>query len=227
LNGLKGGSKMKFEVSGKVLWILEDHPSCQFIYKTLFASKNSLYFFPSINQLFTAIQSRQSSPDLLILDLQLPDGVLTDYLPQALIGDFIREVPTLVVSFLGEIRTMRSWYHEGVFDYVVKPFDSNELIVRLERLLRAKLRNTLLQKKLGLTATEEQIIELFCKSDDLILHKDALKAALWHRVQVVPKTFDVHMSNLRKKLLIIGYALQYVKNDTWKIEESARSKSLS
>lgn len=206
-----------FKIVGKTLIILEDHPSCRFIYEKVLGGKNTLHFITTIEHLLQVIRRTTTYPDLLVLDIKLPDGLLTDYLGTTEMQRFFSRVPTLVVSSLGDGAAMRSCYDQGIFDYLVKPYDSNELLIRLERLLQVQLKNRFLTEQLGLTATEVQIIELFFKKSTLLITKDDLKQKIWQNVNVVAKTYDVHLSNLRKKLLTIGYSIIFSKDHTWKI----------
>lgn len=72
-------------------------------------------------------------PDLVVLDLRLP-GMDGFEVLSRLRGE--RDVPVLVLTALGETRDKLQGFRLGADDYVVKPFDPEELLARVRALLR-------------------------------------------------------------------------------------------
>jgi two-component system response regulator CpxR len=111
---------------------------------------------------------------------------------------------------------------KGADDYVLKPFNPNELLARVRAVLRRARRistkGTVLEtgefrldseerlawrngKRLDLTLSEFDIFEVLVKSEGRSVSRDELAVALYGR-EFIPleRSIDVHISNLRRKL---------------------------
>jgi diguanylate cyclase (GGDEF)-like protein len=77
-------------------------------------------------------------PDLVILDVMMPglDGVATCRLLTA--DERTRDIPVIFVSAKGEVADLREGLEAGAHDYIRKPFNSDELAVRVQAALRLK-----------------------------------------------------------------------------------------
>lgn len=73
-------------------------------------------------------------PDLLIVDLGLPDGDGIDLLRHWRAQG--RDVPVLILTARGTIEDKMAGFQTGTDDYLTKPFDLQELVMRLRALLR-------------------------------------------------------------------------------------------
>ena len=74
------------------------------------------------------------TPDLLLLDMRLPDGSGLDFLG-ALQNDDSNRFPVLVMSAYGEIEDAVSAMKSGASDYLKKPIDLDELMINVEKVL--------------------------------------------------------------------------------------------
>jgi two-component system response regulator MprA len=110
----------------------------------------------------------------------------------------------------------------GCDDYLVKPFALDELVARLQALLRrARLRVTAAEalsyaditldrkswaasrggRPLPLTATEFRLLEHFMRHPEEVLDRDEITTALWGADSPVESNvIDVHVANLRQRL---------------------------
>lgn len=168
------------------------------------------------------IVREQSDLSLLILDLMLPfqsgDMVLQK------IREF-SDIPVIVVSAKSETRSKIDLIRMGADDYITKPFDLDELLVRVEAVLRRYEGNphkqekakTLTYKKLSLdmtsgiaticgktltlTSKEFAILELMLKNPAKLWSKANLFESVWGENYLSDdNTVKVHMSNIRSKL---------------------------
>ncbi len=113
--------------------IVDDEENLAFFLKSALESKN--YFVETVHFLSDARKILQSKfPDLMLLDLNLPDGNGLD------LYRFIKEkglgIPTIVITAHGSIKSAIEALKLGVDDYVVKPFELDEIIVNVEKQLR-------------------------------------------------------------------------------------------
>lgn len=163
---------------------------------------------------------KQNEFSLIILDLMLPgmsgEEVLYKIRQESL-------VPVICVSAKDDIKTRVELIHNGADDYIVKPFDNNELLVRIEALLRrnntqASSLNKILKfkdiemnvdnhevsvkgKNITLTKREYAILELLMSNPKKVFSKNNIFESVWNEYYLAEdNAVNVHISNIRFKL---------------------------
>jgi two-component system, OmpR family, response regulator MprA len=162
-------------------------------------------------------------PDLVVLDLGLPgmDGVevcrrlRTD-------GD----VPILILTARAETEDRVTGLDSGADDYLVKPFERQELLARIRALLRrrpprgaASLEVADLtlnpdtrevrrgEREIELTNREFELLEFLIRNERLVVSRERLLDEVWgYDPMAATNTIDVFISNLRRKLEADGEA---------------------
>lgn len=166
---------------------------------------------------------------LIILDLMLPfksgDSVLFSIREKS-------DVPVIVVSAKDMVRTKVEIMRLGADDYITKPFDLDELLVRVEAILRrySKTINSNIESnesckdsieykkmvinpeeksvfvdgnKLDVTSKEYFILELLVKNPNKLFSKSNLYESVWNEPYFAEdNTLKVHMSNIRNKIKV-------------------------
>jgi two-component system response regulator MprA len=158
-------------------------------------------------------------PDIMVLDVMMPgmDGLS--------LCKLVREnssLPILMLTARDSVPDRVAGLEAGADDYLVKPFDLDELVARI----RALLRRTRLDvaeherlsyadlsldrklwaasrggKALSLTATEFRLLEQFMRRPEQVLTRDDIIAALWGEDRPAESNVvDVHVASLRQKL---------------------------
>jgi len=164
----------------------------------------------------------RSVPDLVLLDLMLPDidGLEVCRLLRQR-ADWAA-VPVIMVTAKGEESDKILGLELGADDYVTKPFSAKELVARVKSVLRRKRgpaepprlevgdrltidldKHEILVKgrKVDLTSTEFRILRLLASRIGRVFTRDQILDYLWgHEKIVVDRTVDVHIRNLREKL---------------------------
>jgi len=79
---------------------------------------------------------QDSWPDLLVLDLRLPDGSGLDFLTEVRYED--EDLPILVITAFGSLRGAVEAMQAGAYDYVAKPFDLDDLLLTARRALETR-----------------------------------------------------------------------------------------
>ena len=157
-------------------------------------------------------------PDLIVLDLGLPrlDGV--DVARRLLEdGD---EVPILMLTARDALESRVEGLDVGADDYLVKPFERQELLARMRALLRrrpprgmAPLRVADLmlnpdthevsrgERKIELTQREFELLEYLMRNERLVISRQKLLDEVWgYDPFSITNTIEVFVSNLRRKL---------------------------
>lgn len=175
---------------------------------------------------------RSGSYDLLILDLMLPyksgDAVLQE------LRSF-SSLPAIVISAKDTVQNKLDLFHLGADDYLTKPFDLDEVLVRVEAVLRrcgsSKTQRApeILQagklavdtesktasvdgQELELTAKEYGILELLMRYPHKVFSKANLFESIWNEEYACEdNTLNMHMSNLRNKLKAADPETEYIK----------------
>ncbi|WP_104732262.1 copper response regulator transcription factor CrdR [Helicobacter salomonis] len=153
----------------------------------------------------------QESFDLLVLDVQLPGSANFETLQ--VVRELEIQAPVVVISVLGDIASLRKAFRIGASDYLKKPFDLEELQVRIERLLVAQkitinahthYENGVLcvgTERFFLTSKERQLLEFFLQHPHQVLSSDQIIANVWsYESGVDHSTLRTYIKNLRKLL---------------------------
>ena len=161
---------------------------------------------------------RRGPPDLILLDVMLPDGDGRD-LAREIRRD--SDVPIVMLTARGEEIDRVLGLELGADDYVVKPFSSRELTARIRAIMRrgrapekdAPIENGALRldpvsrtvtkdgDQIELAAREFDLLHLLMASPGEVLRRERIMDEVWDPHWFGPtKTLDVHISWLRKKI---------------------------
>ncbi len=160
--------------------------------------------------------------DAVILDIMLPkmDGI---QVLQKLRAEGV-STPVMMLTAKGEKEDRIKGFNTGADDYLPKPFDPDELLARIQAMLRRSgdYHPTNLSfgdvtldcgkgmlrcgdKSERLSGKEFQVMELFLRSPKVILSADRIMERVWGwDAEAEINVVWVHISNLRKKLAAIG-----------------------
>lgn len=160
---------------------------------------------------------RQGSYSLILLDLMLPEKSGEEIIKELRRAD---TTPVIVLSAKGEINNRIELLRLGADDYIIKPFDIDEVLLRIQAVLRRTLqaesreiafgelvirtdarRVFVGEQELVCTATEYAILELLMKNPDRIFSKRMLYEIVTGEDYLQEdNTMNVHVSNLRRKI---------------------------
>ncbi|MBX9863901.1 MAG: response regulator transcription factor [Hyphomicrobium sp.] len=156
--------------------------------------------------------------DLMLLDLNLPDGGGLDLLRS--LRKSGQRIPVIVITARDQIRDRIEGLNSGADDYVLKPFDLDELTARIHSLQRRAdampnprfmignievdlAARTVWREaqEIRLTAREYAVLEYFARRLGAIVSKTKLEEALYEfGAEIESNTVEVYVSRLRKKL---------------------------
>lgn len=168
--------------------------------------------------------------DLILLDLMLPGKSGQDVLK-----DFnnICQIPIIVLTAISDKQTITSLLRLGANDYIVKPFDLEELLARIEVQFRLRSNQTIKKQMLHykditmdletfdvyvgeqlliLSKREFLILQLLMENPKKVFSKQNIYESVWQEVYYGDEnTINVHISNIRKKLQEVNADEDYIE----------------
>ncbi len=221
-----------------LIYIVEDDKNIREIES--FAIKNSGYEVEDFERA-KEFNSRilEKLPDLILLDIMLPDEDGLSILKRLRQLPETRKIPIMLVTAkTTEIDKVRGldW---GADDYLVKPFGVMELISRVKALLRRssgmeeeqciEYKNIVLHVKqhkvtiegeiCELTYKEFKLLKLFLLNAGIVLSRDIIMEKIWGMdYEGESRTLDMHIKTLRRKLKDSGELIKTVRNVGYKLE---------
>src|SRR5215510_10797689 len=166
---------------------------------------------------------RRERPDVVILDIMLPDSDGIEICRGIRSNSDLAHVPVIFLTARASESDRILGLELGANDYVVKPFSVRELIARLRNQLRApatparllrgegleldrdSCRARLHGKLLTLTATEFRLLEFLMSRPGVVFSREQLLDYVWGMDRAVTdRTVDVHILRLRQKIEING-----------------------
>jgi two-component system, OmpR family, catabolic regulation response regulator CreB len=210
-------------MSSPLVLLVEDDPAiARSVVYTL--ERDGLAVSHSLQLLDARRQMALRTPDILILDIGLPDGSGLDWCRQLRSSPASCNLPILLLSAQGEEIDRVLGLEFGADDYVTKPFSPRELLARVRSMLRrsrmlpteapaalssavftidaAGQRVSLNQQPLNLTRREYGLLADLLQHRGRIRSRDALLTSVWGMASdSLDRTVDTHIKTLRAKLL--------------------------
>jgi len=188
---------------------------------------------------------RKHPPDLIVLDLMLPDvdgmevcRTLRQQAPS-------RRIPILMLTAKGDEIDRVVGFEVGADDYVAKPFSPRELVLRIKSILRraGKDRSDILHagriqvfperrqcfvgaKLVPLTAKEFDLLNELINAGGNVLTREALMDRVWgYHGDANSRTLDTHVRRLREKLGPEGNCVETVRGVGYRISDSFQART--
>ena len=160
----------------------------------------------------------QKVPDLILLDINLPDISGFELLKQW------KQIPVICVTARGEIEDRVRGLNGGAEDYIVKPFAVEELVARIQAALRRQHKEQTYYRlgsvevdtakaaarkdgiPVELTTREYELLKVLLENKNIALSRDRLLDLAWGIDYCGDdRTVDVHIRRLRQKLGMEDY----------------------
>lgn len=194
-----------------------------------------------------ALELAKQKPDLVLLDVMLPDMQGTQVCQQLKSSPETKSIPIIMVTARGEEIDRVVGFELGVDDYVVKPFSVRELILRVRAVLKrfatededdeeeesdtlvfggieldqTRYRVFLDGEEVSLTTTEFRLLQTFLTHRGRVQTREALLDDVWGaEVNVTPRTVDTHVKRLREKLDRYGAYIETVRGVGYRFAET-------
>ena len=210
--------------------VIEDNNDIHAILTNLFEKDHEVYSAYSGTEGLTVFE--REKPDLVLLDIMLPgkngDQVLKE------IRRSNSQVPILMLTALGEKSLVSQYLLNGANDYIVKPFNLDEVAARVTVQLRGSQQSqskpageTLIKnirllpdtfeiasgdQSMRLGKKEFQIFQTLLAHPKKIFTKEELYESVWEETYLPgDNTLNAHLSNLRKKLAQLDSSTDYIE----------------
>lgn len=221
-----------------VIYVVEDDSNIREIES--FALKNAGYEVEDFACAATFYKRMECAlPDLILLDIMLPDRDGLEILKGLRARVETRQLPVIMVTAkTTEIDKVKG-LDMGADDYLTKPFGVMELISRVKALIRRSggmQEDTLLQfqdllmdlgkhrvsvqaKPVELTFKEFELLRVLMQNAGIVLQRETLMSKVWGTdYEGESRTLDMHIKTLRQKLGVYGSHIQTVRNVGYRFE---------
>ncbi|EGQ7866254.1 response regulator transcription factor [Vibrio parahaemolyticus] len=204
----------------RVLIVDDDVPLCELLEVVL---QDEGYTVSSVHCGESALQYMEKTPvDLVLLDVMLPNlnGM---QVARRICQRFA--TPILMLTALNDENSMLDGYQAGADQYIGKPFNVAELLMRIKAILRRvgleRQRQTICNTaqsisdqlpSLPLTSTEAELLSHLVKNQGVVISKAELQTeVLKKELSPFDRNLDMHISNIRRKLVEAGLSKQHIK----------------
>jgi two-component system, OmpR family, phosphate regulon response regulator PhoB len=175
---------------------------------------------------------RAARPRLVVLDVMLPGITGFDVLAAIRAQPGLEDLPVLMLTALRDDEDRIKGLSLGVDDYVTKPFNPEELVLRVNAILRragaeaqakeltaGRISINLLSQRaridgkiIDLTPTEYRLLVLLVQQQGRAIERTQLLSDVWAAVpDMQTRTVDVHVQRLRSKLGAIGESVETIR----------------
>jgi two-component system, OmpR family, phosphate regulon response regulator PhoB len=184
--------------------------------------------------------ARDFRPDLILLDLMMPELTGIQLLRMIRSDALLQDTPVILLTAKGETVDKVRGLETGADDYVTKPFDARELLLRVQSLLRrtksaaAKPSTRLVAgdllldierhqvtssgKEIDLTATEFKLLRLLLERKGRVQTREELLADVWnYSPDLETRTVDTHVRRLREKLGASGEVIETIRGVGYRV----------
>lgn len=220
-----------------LIYIVEDDESIREI-ETI-ALKNSNYIvsaFENAKEFYKKLD--KLVPDLILLDVMLPDESGYDIVRKLRKRPATQDIPIIMVTAKTTEMDMIKGLDGGADDYIKKPFSIMELITRVKALLRRTAKEepkllklddlvidherhvvTVNNEPVDLTYKEYELLRLLMGSQGIVMTREVIMRSVWDTdFEGETRTVDMHIKTLRHKLGDYGSRIKTVRNVGYVIE---------
>lgn len=200
-----------------IIYVIEDDEGICEVYEGAFEEGYQIRIFENGASFFSEFEKKR--PDLIILDIMLPD--MDGYTILSKIRELDERVPVIIVSAKSDEISFVKGLNKGADDYMAKPFSIMELLARVKTNLR---RSALYIKSVDSFTVDKNLYKIFYKGEDLCLtmkefqllkllieragvtiEREELFREVWGESFIgETRTIDMHIASIREKIKLTG-----------------------
>ncbi|MFO8027991.1 MAG: response regulator transcription factor [Opitutales bacterium] len=218
----------------KKILVLDDEPDVTELLEYKLEQEN--YRVDVLNDPLEFISKvRAFEPDLMILDIMMPELNGLQLCRIARSDPAMKEIPIIFLTAKGEAEDRVKGLETGADDYISKPFNTKELLLRVSNILgrgqreRAPAANTRIEiagvvideeihqltvdgAEVPLTATEFRLLKLLMERKGRVQSREHLLVNVWHYdTDIETRTVDTHVRRVREKLGPYAHLIETIR----------------
>ena len=217
-------------MKNKTILMVEDDPHIMNINR-ISLKKNGYQILEAETLAKARVHLENHMPDLILLDVLLPDGTGIDFLSE------IKNIPVLILTALGERNDIVTGLELGADDYLTKPYDPKELIARIEAILRRTQKIETITKggltlniarheafvcgeDAGLTRMQFLLLYYFVNNEGKTIGAERLYKEVWGQTLTEnDNSLKMAVSRLREKIEPAGFLIEAVRGLGYRFKE--------
>ena len=226
---------------GKWIYYVEDDTSIrELVLYALKTAEFQVMGFENAASFYKRMKEHQ--PDLILLDIMLPDEDGVSILKKLKSRPDTENIPVIMMTAKSSEYDKVLGLDSGADDYITKPFGVMELISRVKAVIRRsdrskgsagevlKIGELVLDEQkhevyargqaVSLTFKEFELLSYLMKNRGLVLSRDKILNTIWnYEYEGESRTVDVHIGSLRQKLGTCGDFIKTIRGIGYKIED--------
>ena len=226
---------------GKWIYYVEDDTSIrELVLYALKTAEFQVMGFENAASFYKRMQEQH--PDLILLDIMLPDEDGVSILKKLKSRPDTENIPVIMMTAKSSEYDKVLGLDSGADDYITKPFGVMELISRVKAVIRRsdrskgsagevlKIGELVLDEQkhevyargqaVSLTFKEFELLSYLMKNRGLVLSRDKILNTIWnYEYEGESRTVDVHIGSLRQKLGTCGDFIKTIRGIGYKIED--------
>lgn len=226
---------------GKWIYYVEDDTSIrELVLYALKTAEFQVMGFENAASFYKRMKEQQ--PDLILLDIMLPDEDGVSILKKLKSRPDTENIPVIMMTAKSSEYDKVLGLDSGADDYITKPFGVIELISRVKAVIRRsdrskgsagevlKIGELVLDEQkhevyargqeVSLTFKEFELLSYLMKNRGLVLSRDKILNTIWnYEYEGESRTVDVHIGSLRQKLGTCGDFIKTIRGIGYKIED--------
>ena len=226
---------------GKWIYYVEDDTSIrELVLYALKTAEFQVMGFENAASFYKRMKEQQ--PDLILLDIMLPDEDGVNILKKLKSRPDTENIPVIMMTAKSSEYDKVLGLDSGADDYITKPFGVMELISRVKAVIRRsdrskgsagevlKIGELVLDEQkhevyargqeVSLTFKEFELLSYLMKNRGLVLSHDKILNTIWnYEYEGESRTVDVHIGSLRQKLGTCGDFIKTIRGIGYKIED--------
>jgi len=199
--------------------LVDDNKDIQKLNKEMLERRGDYEVRLAMNLAEARQQTAERRPDLIILDIMLPDGSGLDFIKELRSRNDEKDIPVLLLTALGESVDVIKGLDTGADNYLSKPYNNAVLLAHIESLLRrtSRVPKTLTKgsltldiiagrafidgRDLLLTQKEFAVLLLLIQNEGRVISAETIYSNVWKQdADTDTNTLKATISNIRKKI---------------------------
>ncbi len=187
--------------------------------------------------------ARNFQPDLILLDIMMPEITGLQICRMLRSDNTMKQIPVIFLTARGEAEDRIKGLETGADDYICKPFDIREVLLRVQTIFKRnvlgggdaqkilkvgdveidieKYRLSVNGKYIELTATEFRLLRLLISRKGRVQSRENLLVNVWnYESDIETRTVDTHIRRLREKLGKSGDIIETVRGVGYRIVDT-------